>query len=183
MVACTTLKAVIATRPSFCRRGSMTTFIATIRSASSTHSSMSWTSMQQALPELSRKTPAVQLTIRPICSSSYIYGYVNRVRSSRRLETEAGRNLEVIWLLCGLRPDFKTIADFRKDNRNAFKAVFREFKRICTRGSTFSYTFRLGDVAGISDGRTEAKTAAGFGRQPLATGPVGQPFGALGRIR
>src|SRR5277367_2285426 len=53
----------------------------------------------------------------------YIYGYVNRVRSSRRLETEAGRNLEVIWLLCGLRPDFKTIADFRKDNRNAFKAV------------------------------------------------------------
>jgi transposase len=45
----------------------------------------------------------------------YIYGYVNRMRSSRRLETEAARNLEVIWLLCGLRPDFKTIADFRKD--------------------------------------------------------------------
>jgi transposase len=55
----------------------------------------------------------------------YIYGYINRVRSSRRLEAEAVRNLEVIWLLCGLRPDFKTIADFRKDNRNAFKAVFR----------------------------------------------------------
>src|SRR5512132_652662 len=51
----------------------------------------------------------------------YIYGYVNRVRSSRRLEAETARNLEVIWLLRGLRPDFKTIADFRKDNRHAFK--------------------------------------------------------------
>ena len=44
----------------------------------------------------------------------YIYGYVNRVRSSRRLEAETARNLEVMWLLRGLRPDFKTIADFRK---------------------------------------------------------------------
>jgi transposase len=59
----------------------------------------------------------------------YIYGYVNRVRSSRRLETEAGRNLEVIWLLCGLRPDFKTIADFRKDNRNAWNDAATEFER------------------------------------------------------
>jgi transposase len=55
----------------------------------------------------------------------YIYGYVNRVRSSRRLEAETTRNLEVMWLLRGLRPDFKTIADFRKDNRHAFKPVFR----------------------------------------------------------
>jgi transposase/IS5 family transposase len=67
----------------------------------------------------------------------YIYGYVNRVRSSRRLETEAGRNLEVIWLLCGLRPDFKTIADFRKDNRNAFKAVFRQFVLLCRKLDLF----------------------------------------------
>src|SRR5687768_13157509 len=42
----------------------------------------------------------------------YLYGYLNRIRSSRRLEAEAGRNLELIWLLRGLRPDFKTIADF-----------------------------------------------------------------------
>jgi transposase len=55
----------------------------------------------------------------------YIYGYLNRVRSSRRLEAETRRNLEVIWLLRGLTPDFKTIADFRKDNRGAFKPVFR----------------------------------------------------------
>ena len=55
----------------------------------------------------------------------YIYGYLNRVRSSRRLEAEAGRNIEVIWLLRHLQPDFKTIADFRRDNRDAFRPVFR----------------------------------------------------------
>ena len=57
----------------------------------------------------------------------YIYGYLNRVRSSRRLEAEAGRNIEVIWLLRHLQPDFKTIADFRRDNRRAFRPVFRHF--------------------------------------------------------
>src|SRR5271163_2790305 len=61
----------------------------------------------------------------------YIYGYLNRVRSSRRLEAEANRNLEVIWLLRHLKPDFKTIADFRRDNRNAFRQVFREFVLLC----------------------------------------------------
>ena len=61
----------------------------------------------------------------------YIYGYLNRIRSSRRLEVETHRNLETIWLLRQLRPDFKTIADFRRDNRNAFRAVFRQFVRLC----------------------------------------------------
>jgi transposase len=61
----------------------------------------------------------------------YIYGYLNRVRSSRRLEQEATRNIEVIWLLKKLKPDFKTIADFRKDNKKALKAVFREFTKLC----------------------------------------------------
>lgn len=61
----------------------------------------------------------------------YIYGYLNRIRSSRRLEAETHRNLEVIWLLRQLRPDFKTIADFRRDNRGAFRAVFRQFVRLC----------------------------------------------------
>ena len=61
----------------------------------------------------------------------YIYGYLNRVRSSRRLEAEAGRNLEVIWLLRHLQPDFKTIADFRRDNRHAFRQVFRAFVLLC----------------------------------------------------
>ena len=63
----------------------------------------------------------------------YIYGYLNRVRSSRRLEREAKRNIEVIWLLQSLRPDFKTIADFRRDNRGAFKSVFRQFVLLCRR--------------------------------------------------
>ena len=64
----------------------------------------------------------------------YLYGYLHQLRSSRRLEAECGRNLEVIWLLRQLRPDFKTIADFRKDNATAFKAVVREFTRLCRRG-------------------------------------------------
>ena len=63
----------------------------------------------------------------------YIYGYLNRVRSSRRLERECRCNVEVIWLLGGLRPDFKTIADFRRDNRAAFRGVFRQFVLLCRR--------------------------------------------------
>jgi transposase len=61
----------------------------------------------------------------------YLYGYLHRVRSSRRLEAEALRNLEVIWLLRGLRPDFKTIADFRKDNRASFQPLFKQFNLLC----------------------------------------------------
>lgn len=69
--------------------------------------------------------------------SLYLYGYLNRVRSSRRLEAEAARNLEVIWLLRGLRPDFKTIADFRRDHRAAFAGVFRAFNLLCRRLELF----------------------------------------------
>lgn len=61
----------------------------------------------------------------------YLYGYSHQLRSSRRLEAECHRNLEVLWLLRELKPDFKTIADFRKDNAAAFKAVAREFTRLC----------------------------------------------------
>ena len=53
----------------------------------------------------------------------YLYGYLNRIRSSRRLEREAGRNLELMWLLRRLRPEFKTIADFRRDNGRAIQQV------------------------------------------------------------
>ena len=53
------------------------------------------------------------------------------MRSSRQLEAEAHRNIEVIWLLRHLKPDFKTIADFRRDNRAAFRQVFREFVMLC----------------------------------------------------
>ena len=61
----------------------------------------------------------------------YLYGYLNRVRSSRRLEAETHRNIEVIWLLRHLKPDFKTIADFRRDNRKVFRSVFRQFVLLC----------------------------------------------------
>src|SRR6266478_9624279 len=57
----------------------------------------------------------------------YLYGYLNQVRSSRRLEREAGRNVELIWLLRGLAPGYRTIGNFRKDNRNALKAANRDF--------------------------------------------------------
>lgn len=63
----------------------------------------------------------------------YLYGYLNRVRSSRRLEREAQRNVEVMWLLRKLAPDHKTIADFRRDNGKAIRAVFREFTVLCRR--------------------------------------------------
>jgi len=61
----------------------------------------------------------------------YVYGYLNRVHSSRRLEREAQRNLEVMWLLQRLAPDFKTIADFRKDNGPAIKKVCAQFIEVC----------------------------------------------------
>lgn len=61
----------------------------------------------------------------------YLYGYLNRLRSSRRLEREAQRNVELLWLLRQLRPDFKTIADFRKDNLAPLRAVCREFTLLC----------------------------------------------------
>jgi transposase len=61
----------------------------------------------------------------------YIYGYLNQVRTSRRLERECHRNIEVIWLTKKLSPDHKTIADFRKDNPAGIKAVFKEFVKLC----------------------------------------------------
>lgn len=61
----------------------------------------------------------------------YVYVYLNKVRSSRRLEIESKRNLEVMWLLKKLSPDHKTIARFRKDNAKALKNVFKDFVRLC----------------------------------------------------
>ena len=57
----------------------------------------------------------------------YLYGYINRVRSSRRLQRECERNIEVKWLINSLEPDFRTISDFRKDNRLAIKETFKAF--------------------------------------------------------
>ena len=61
----------------------------------------------------------------------YIYGYLNRIPSSRRLERECQRNIELFWLTEQLAPDFKTIADFRKDNGKAIREVCRTFVALC----------------------------------------------------
>ncbi len=68
----------------------------------------------------------------------YIYGYLNRVQSSRRLEREAGRNVEVMWLTGRLAPDHKTIADFRKDNGPAIRKVCSRFVALCRRLNLFA---------------------------------------------
>jgi transposase len=68
----------------------------------------------------------------------YIYGYLNRVQSSRRLEREAGRNVEVMWLLGRLVPDHKTIADFRKDNGGAIREVCARFVELCRQLELFA---------------------------------------------
>ena len=68
----------------------------------------------------------------------YIYGYLNRIQSSRRLERESLRNVELMWLIGRLTPDFKTIADFRKENGKAIRQVCREFVEICRRLELFT---------------------------------------------
>src|SRR5712691_7533413 len=88
------------------------------------------------LPGLGFDGVAPEATGRPSYHPSgllklYIYGYLNRVQSSRRLEREAGRNVEVMWLTCRLIPDHKTIADFRKDSGPAIKQVCVQFIELC----------------------------------------------------
>ena len=68
----------------------------------------------------------------------YLYGYLNRIQSSRRLEQEARRNLELMWLAGRLTPDFKTLADFRSANTAAIKKVCREFIVLCRRWNLFT---------------------------------------------
>ena len=86
----------------------------------------------------------------------YLSGYLNRVRSSRGLEREAARNLEVIWLLRKLRPDFKTIADFRKENAAGIKAVGREFTLLCRPLQLFG-----GELVAIDSTKIKAQNAKG----------------------
>src|SRR5476649_710755 len=78
--------------------------------------------------------PAILLKI-------YIYGYLNRMQSSRRLEREAQRNVELMWLTGCLMPDFKTIANFRKDNSKAIRGVCRQFVVLCQQLGLFAESF------------------------------------------
>ena len=84
----------------------------------------------------------------------YLYGYLNRLRSSRRLEVEAARNLELVWLLRRLRPDFKTIADFRRDNPKALKGVCREFTLLCRKLELFG-----GELVAIDGSKFRAQNS------------------------
>lgn len=81
----------------------------------------------------------------------YVYGYLNRVQSSRRLEREAQRNVELMWLLGRLAPDFKTIADFRRDNGKAIHCVCREFVMLCKRLALLS-----GDTVAVDGSKFKA---------------------------
>ena len=108
----------------------MTMSAMTIRFVRLTLSSMHWIWAAlgfDVVPEATGRPgyhPATMLKI-------YVYGYLNQVQSSRRLERECGRNVELIWLTGSLRPDFKTIADFRKDNGPAIRNVCRQFVALC----------------------------------------------------
>lgn len=82
----------------------------------------------------------------------YVYGYINRTRSSRLLERECSRNLELIWLMRKLKPDFKTIADFRKDNTDAIKLVCRQFTLLCKRMQLFG-----GELVAIDGSKFKAQ--------------------------
>ena len=84
----------------------------------------------------------------------YVYGYINQVASSRRLEREAQRNVEMMWLTGRLAPDFKTIADFRKDNGPAIRAACRQFIELCRRLELFTHA-----VAAIDGSKFKAVNA------------------------
>jgi transposase len=84
----------------------------------------------------------------------YVYGYINQIASSRRLEREAQRNVELMWLTGRLAPDFKTIADFRKDNGPAIRATCRRFIDLCRRLALFSHA-----VAAIDGSKFKAVNA------------------------
>lgn len=85
----------------------------------------------------------------------YLYGYLNRVRSSRKLEQECQRNVEVMWLLGKLAPGHKTIADFRKDNLSAFKATFKAFCLLCRELELFG-----GELMAIDGSKFKAVNSA-----------------------
>jgi transposase len=84
----------------------------------------------------------------------YVYGYINQIASTRRLEREAGRNVEMMWLTGRLAPDFKTIADFRRDNGPAIRAACRQFIALCRRLELFTHA-----VAAIDGSKFKAVNA------------------------
>ena len=125
----------------------------------------------------------------------YIYGYLNRVQSSRRLEREAGRNLEVIWLLGRLVPDDKTIADFRKDNGPAIRKVCASSSScaarwVCSRKRASRSTAASSKrstiaTANFTRAKIERRRAAARGERRAVSDPArhGGLAGAVGSAR
>lgn len=94
----------------------------------------------------------------------YVYGYLNNIRSSRKLERETHRNVELMWLMGKLTPDHKTIADFRKDNLKPIKQVWREFSKLCKQMDLFG-----GDLVAVDGSKFRASNSRerNFTRQKL----------------
>lgn len=101
----------------------------------------------------------------------YIYGYLNRTHSSRMLERETHRNVEVMWQLKQLHPDFKTIAGFRKDNREAIRQLCREFTLFCRELDLF-----CGELVTIDGSKSKAVNSRGKNRTQRQTKRI---FGEL----
>ena len=101
----------------------------------------------------------------------YLYGYLNRIQSSRRLERETQRNVELMWLVGRLQPDFKTIADFRKDNGNAIRGVCKQFVELCRQMQFFSQAVVAIDGSKFKavNSKTKNDTRAGIKRRITRT--------------
>ena len=154
--------AATATRLCFCRQQLMITSVEEIPCVSVAQCDLQEAGFRRVQPKDTGRPgydPADLLKL-------YVYGYVNRVRSSRRLKVETTRNLEVMWLLRGLRLDFKTIADFRKDNRHAFEPVFRQFVLLCRKLDLFGRA-----LVAVDGSRLKAvdSTDRNFTREKLVT--------------
>ncbi len=110
----------------------------------------------------------------------YLYGYLNQVRSSRRLEREAGRNVELIWLLRGLVPGYRTIGNFRKDNRNALKAANRDFDAQAAGGATRGAGARYRGLWRRSGGQRRGRGDEDATKGATGPGHCREDYGAAG---
>ena len=106
----------------------------------------------------------------------YLYGYLNRIQSSRRLERETQRNVELMWLTGRLMPDFKTIANFRKDNGPAIRGVCRQFIVLCRQLNLFSQA-----VVAVDGSRFKAVNNRTFRQAGLRLHGRGQHVSLSGR--
>ena len=115
----------------------------------------------------------------------YLYGYLNRIQSSRRLERESQRNIELMWLTGRLMPDFKTIADFRRDSGPAIRAACAQFVVLC-RQFNFSRGLSLRSTGASSRRSTIATRTSQWPRSPSALSkwrPASRLPGGLGPRR